>query len=95
MAKRSLTVAGHRTSVSLEEPFWTALAEIAAGQQSSIAAVVAAIDHNRAGGSNLSAAIRVFVLDWFRKQAGTSPANLIAPARSPAAGRRRSAPGRG
>lgn len=93
MAKRSLTVAGHRTSVSLEEPFWTALAEIASEQKSSIAALVAAIDHSRAGGSNLSAAIRVFVLDWYRKQAGASRANPIEPAQSPAAGRRRSAPG--
>ena len=92
VAKRSLTVAGHRTSVSLEEPFWAALAEIAAARRTSIAGLVASIDRSRAENTNLSAAIRVSVLDWYRKQAGTSPANPIAPARSPAAGRRRSLP---
>ncbi len=66
MAKRSLTIAGHRTSVSLEEPFWTALAEIAAARRMSVAALVASIDRGRAARTNLSAAIRVFVLDWYR-----------------------------
>lgn len=70
MAKRSLTIAGHRTSVSLEEPFWLALAEIATVRGSSLAALVASIDHGRQARTNLSAAIRVFVLDWYRKQAG-------------------------
>ena len=70
MAKRSLTVAGHRTSVSLEEPFWLALTEIAATRRSSVAALVAQIDRSRPTRTNLSAAIRVFVLDWYRKQRG-------------------------
>lgn len=70
MAKRSLTVAGHRTSVSLEEPFWQALTEIAATRRSSVAALVAQIDRSRPTRTNLSAAIRVFVLDWYRKQRG-------------------------
>ena len=96
MAKRSLTVAGHRTSVSLEETFWTALAEIAAAQGSSIAALVATIDRGRAEGSNLSAAIRVYVLDWYRTVAGSAPTETTAPqGRSPAAARRRSARERG
>ena len=69
MAKRSLTVAGHRTSISLEEPFWEGLTEIAATRRSSIAGLVATIDRGRPEGTNLSAAIRVFVLDWYRKQA--------------------------
>ena len=69
MTKRSLTVAGHRTSISLEEPFWQGLTEIAAARRSSIAGLVAVIDRSRPSGTNLSAAIRVFVLDWYRKQA--------------------------
>ena len=69
MAKRSLTIIGHRTSVSLEEPFWQALAEIAATRKQSVAAVVASIDRGRPPKTNLSAAIRVYVLDWYRKQA--------------------------
>lgn len=74
MAKRSLTVAGHRTSISLEEPFWEALAEMAAARKSSVAAVVASIDRGRADGTNLSAAVRVAVLAWYRKKATTPPA---------------------
>lgn len=59
--KRSLTIAGHRTSVSLEEPFWEALARIAAERGMSVQALVGLIDGER-GRSNLSSAIRVFVL---------------------------------
>jgi predicted DNA-binding ribbon-helix-helix protein len=69
VSKRSLTVAGHRTSVSLEDPFWDALAEMAAALNLSIAGVVASIDERRPAGSNLSATIRVAVLDWYRKRA--------------------------
>lgn len=61
VVKRSLTVAGHRTSVSLEPPFWAALARIAAEGGISIPALVAAIDAER-GDANLSSAIRVHVL---------------------------------
>ncbi len=68
MAKRSLTVAGHRTSISLEEPFWQGLTEIAAARRSSVAGLVAIIDRGRPAGINLSAAIRLYVLDWYRKQ---------------------------
>jgi predicted DNA-binding ribbon-helix-helix protein len=59
--KRSITVAGHRTSISLEEEFWTALAEAAAIRNLSVAALVAQIDEAR-GGRNLSSAVRVFLL---------------------------------
>ncbi len=74
MAKRSLTVAGHRTSISLEAPFWEALAEMAEARKSSVAAVVASIDRGRADGTNLSAAVRVAVLAWYLKKAVTPPA---------------------
>ncbi len=60
-AKRSVTIAGHRTSVSLEAAFWAALAEIAARRGLSLNALVAEIDRGRNG--NLSSAIRVFVLE--------------------------------
>lgn len=59
--KRSLAIAGHRTSVSLESAFWEELKAIADTRGQSLASVVAAIDAER-GGANLSSAIRVFVL---------------------------------
>lgn len=58
--KRSVLVAGHRTSVSLESEFWEALKEIAVRRELSLNQVVAEIDAGRSG--NLSSAIRVFVL---------------------------------
>jgi predicted DNA-binding ribbon-helix-helix protein len=66
MDKRSITVAGHRTSISLEEPFWQALSDIAAVKRMSLAGVVVEIDRERPAGVNLSSAVRLFVLDWFR-----------------------------
>ena len=66
MAKHSITIAGHRTSVSIEPDFWQALGEIAAGQQISLAAMIAEIDRTRPTGTNLSSAIRLFVLNWYR-----------------------------
>jgi len=66
MAKRSITIAGHRTSVSIEEPFWKALGDIAAARDMSLAAVIAEIDQARQPDSNLSSAIRIAVLAWFR-----------------------------
>jgi len=62
--KRSVTIARHRTSVSLEEPFWAALADIAKAQGKSIASLVSEIDERRIKGTeaSLSAAIRLYVL---------------------------------
>jgi predicted DNA-binding ribbon-helix-helix protein len=74
MTKRSLTVAGHRTSISIEEPFWDGLAEMAAARKASLAAVVAQIDRTRPEGTNLSAAVRIAVLAWYRRKAPTPPA---------------------
>jgi predicted DNA-binding ribbon-helix-helix protein len=65
LRKRSLSIAGHRTSVSLEEPFWDALREIAEARGRSVQALVGEIDAGR-GGQNLSSAIRVFVLGEVR-----------------------------
>lgn len=67
MAKRSLTISGHRTSISLEQPFWDALAEIAEARRTSVAALVSSVDRNRTPETNLSAAVRVFVLNWYRQ----------------------------
>ena len=68
--KRSLTIARHRTSVSLEDEFWDALADIARADGMSIAALVGEIDRNRSekrsSEANLSAAIRLFVLERMR-----------------------------
>ncbi len=62
--KRSVTIDGHATSVSLEETFWQALASLAADRKISINALVSEIDRTRAPGAvNLSSAIRVFVLE--------------------------------
>lgn len=63
--KRSIMIAGHRTSVSLEQPFWDALREIAEARESSVAGLVAEIDAQR-GEGNLSSSIRLFVLAHFR-----------------------------
>ncbi|MBZ6075250.1 ribbon-helix-helix domain-containing protein [Microvirga puerhi] len=63
--KRSVSIAGHRTSISLEEPFWDALREIAAGRSLSVQALIGRIDAER-GEQNLSSAIRVFVLQSVR-----------------------------
>lgn len=60
--KRSIAIAGHRTSVSLEEAFWRVLKEIAANDGVSLAALVAQIDAGR-GEANLSSALRVFALE--------------------------------
>lgn len=61
IVKHSLVVAGHRTSISLEDAFWQALKAAAAARGLSVAALVAEIDAGR-GAANLSSAIRVFLL---------------------------------
>jgi predicted DNA-binding ribbon-helix-helix protein len=66
IAKRSVMIAGHRTSVSLEAPFWDALREIAETRQKSVQALIGEIDAERAE-QNLSSAIRVFVLVTVRQ----------------------------
>jgi predicted DNA-binding ribbon-helix-helix protein len=66
--KRSLTIAGHRTSISLEEPFWEAMSEVAAARGVSPSALVAEIDGSR-GDANLSSAIRIFLLEHYRNTA--------------------------
>ena len=65
--KRSFTIKGHRTSISVEAAFWEALQQAAVGEQQSLAALIAAIDTQR-GDAGLSSAVRVWVLDYFRRR---------------------------
>jgi predicted DNA-binding ribbon-helix-helix protein len=65
--KRSIVIAGHKTSVSLEDAFWKSLKEIAAERNVTLAELVATIDGNR-NHSNLSSAIRLFLLGVYRDQ---------------------------
>jgi len=67
VVKRSIVVAGHKTSVSLEDEFWKGLKEIANGRELTLSDMVASIDTDRRHG-NLSSAIRLFVLDHYRTQ---------------------------
>jgi len=67
IAKRSITIAGHKTSVSLEEEFWEGLKEIAAVRHLGLSELVVAINLDRQRG-NLSSAIRLIVLDFYRNQ---------------------------
>ena len=67
LRKRSVVIAGHRTSVSLEDAFWQPLGEIATERGISVNALVAEIDGARTG--NLSSAIRIHVLDWYTAKA--------------------------
>ena len=70
VVKRSVTIKGHRTSFSLEQPFFDALAAIAARRGLSLAALVAEIDGSRPKGANLSSALRVHVLEDAVRDAG-------------------------
>jgi len=63
--KRSIVIAGHKTSVSLEDAFWKGLKEIADDRDVTLSDLVSSIDTDRQHG-NLSSAIRLFVLDHYR-----------------------------
>ncbi len=69
VVKRSIVIAGHKTSVSLEDAFWKGLKEIAGNREMTLSDLVASIDTDRRHG-NLSSAIRLFVLDHYRAQIG-------------------------
>lgn len=70
-SKRSVTLHGHRTSLSLEPEFWDALQEVAQAQGRSVNALIAEIDAGRLTGPeprNLSSAVRVYLLEYFRER---------------------------
>ena len=65
VVKRSIVIAGHKTSVSLEDAFWRGLKDIAVSRRMTLSDLVGAIDSERQHG-NLSSAIRLFVLDHYQ-----------------------------
>jgi predicted DNA-binding ribbon-helix-helix protein len=72
VVKRSIVIAGHKTSVSLEDAFWKGLKDIAGDRNLTLSDLVATIDTDRQHG-NLSSAIRLFVLDHYRTQTAAEP----------------------
>ena len=76
METRSLSIAGHRTSISLEPEFWAALEVMAADANLSMASLIRSIDEARAI-PNLSSAVRLAVLAWYQQRL---EANTEAPA---------------
>jgi predicted DNA-binding ribbon-helix-helix protein len=82
VVKRSIVIAGHKTSVSLEDAFWKGLKEIAAARNMTLSDLVASIDGGRRQG-NLSSAIRLFVLDHYRSQAAGNGPREPGPALTP------------
>ena len=77
VVKRSIVIAGHKTSVSLEDAFWKGLKEIASGRDMTLSDLVAAIDSERQH-ENLSSAIRLFVLGFYRDQISGRQASMRA-----------------
>jgi len=71
VVKRSIVIKRHKTSVSLEDEFWSALKVIAGKRLTNLSDLVTAIDGQRQHG-NLSSAIRLFVLDFYRSQASNT-----------------------
>ena len=85
VVKRSIVVAGRKTSVSLEDTFWEALREIAHKRCMGVSELVSSINLQRER-YNLSSAIRVFVFDWYRQQhCEVKPIELSVPTQAPSA----------
>jgi predicted DNA-binding ribbon-helix-helix protein len=74
VVKRSVLLGNHKTSVSLEQPFWNSMKEISRDRGKTLSELVSEIDDNRQHG-NLSSAIRLFVLDYFRTTASRADPN--------------------
>ncbi|MCH1476354.1 MAG: ribbon-helix-helix domain-containing protein [Alphaproteobacteria bacterium] len=73
MKKRSVSIRGHRTSLSLEDGFWQELARIAQLRGTSVASLITEIDNSRGGG--LSSAVRLFVLDTLKQEVAACRTN--------------------
>ncbi|MCB1505600.1 MAG: ribbon-helix-helix domain-containing protein [Hyphomicrobiaceae bacterium] len=71
--KRSFAIKGHRTSISLETPFWEVLKEIADEKHISLAALVGEIDSTRADKTGLSTSVRLYVLEFLRARLRDRP----------------------
>jgi predicted DNA-binding ribbon-helix-helix protein len=78
VVKRSIVVAGHKTSVSLEEAFWNGMKDISHERNLTLSELVGEIDGKRQQG-NLSSAIRLFVLDYFKRAANSGKSNDAVP----------------
>ena len=74
VVKRSIVRAGHKTSVSLEDEFWNALKDIAGDRHVTLSGLVGGIDAQRQHG-NLSSALRLFVLEYYRSKASEQLSN--------------------
>jgi predicted DNA-binding ribbon-helix-helix protein len=74
--KRSIVVGGHKTSVSLEDAFWSGLKEIAARRVTTLSELVSEVDKQRQH-TNLSSALRLLVLDFYQSQASEEPGDLM------------------
>ena len=77
IAKRSIVIDGHKTSVSLEDAFWSTLKEIANERKVTLSQLIAKIDKERQQG-NLSSAIRLFVLGRYRQISADKVASIAA-----------------
>ena len=82
VVKRSIVIAGHKTSVSLEEAFWQGLKDIAAGRRVSLSDLVGGINTERQHG-NLSSAIRLFVLNYYQTRMAPPSERVLIPASQP------------
>ncbi|HEY1096211.1 MAG TPA: ribbon-helix-helix domain-containing protein [Alphaproteobacteria bacterium] len=67
MKKRSVTIAGHRSSITLEDAFWQELQLLAKSEKLSLNALITRIDDTRPTGQNLSSALRLYILDHLKK----------------------------
>jgi len=70
--KHAIAINGHKTSITLEDEFWTALQEIAVERKLTRSALVSIIDRERGDVGNLSSALRLFVLRRYRSAAGSA-----------------------
>ena len=82
VVKRSILLAGHKTSVSLEDEFWTALKEIAGDHHVTLSELFSGIDKQRQH-SNLSSTLRLFVLKYYRGKAAEKPGDEMLGQQSP------------
>jgi predicted DNA-binding ribbon-helix-helix protein len=78
VVKRSIVIAGHKTSVSLEEAFWRGLKDVATDRRMTLSDLIGAIDSERQH-SNLSSAIRLFVLEHYQARRGRGPDQFCEP----------------
>jgi predicted DNA-binding ribbon-helix-helix protein len=88
VAKRSIMIGNHKTSVTLEEAFWNGLKAIASDRNLTLSELATAIDAERPN-ANLSSAIRLFVLDHYRTMTGAAAdarsSHVEVPAKNPSA----------